>query len=92
MKVHNSSKPIIEEELYGKPCNCRKIFYDEEDLEKHKQEANIKCSRCSKCMTEDSPDLRYCYTMEHFGEGPQFDNIFSKFSSELSECPVVTCY
>ena len=83
-KVHNSSKPIIEEEIYGEHCSCRKIFYDEEDLEKHKQEANIKCSMCSKCMTEDSPDLRYCYTMEHFGEGPQFDNILFKFSSELS--------
>ena len=43
-------------------------------------------------MTEDSPDLRYCYTMEHFGEGPQFDNILFKISSELSQSPVVTCY
>ena len=33
-KVHNSSKPIIEEEIYGEHCSCRKIFYDGEDLVK----------------------------------------------------------
>ena len=44
-KVHTSSKPIIEEEIYGKHCSCRKIFYDEEDLEKHRKELilNVVC-------------------------------------------------
>ena len=85
MKVLNVGRSIVESinaacmklspDLWTKLLT-KKGFYTTEDLGRHKQEAFTMCSTCEIYMTQDSPELRYCYTMEHLG-GVFLDKLFA---------------
>ena len=68
----NHKKAYEAEETYGVDCMCKKLFYDQEDLEKHEKEHSIKCGICGACMNLESPELRYCVLIGHL-EGPYFE-------------------
>ena len=46
----NHKKAYEAEETYCVDCMCKKLFYDQEDLEKHEKEHKIKCGICGACM------------------------------------------
>ena len=71
--INKKHKKLSEaEESYGVECLFKKLFYDQEDLEKYEKEHTIKCGICGACMNFDSPDLRDCVSVGHL-EGPYVD-------------------
>ena len=59
-------------------CICNKLFYSEEDLDKHKQ-VEIHCPSCELCTTAETSDFDFCTAMEHFGNW-KLDEVLKKFS------------
>ena len=61
----NHNKSYEAEGTYGVDCMCKKLIYDQEDLENHEKEHTIKCGICGACMNPESPELTYCVSIEH---------------------------